>query len=90
MVAQTAQFTLVEKMDALAVAQESMLESSQLQSATGLVGSSVSWITKDSKDADVTNAGVVTGVSITGGVPTLLVGDKEVALSAVTKVTKAS
>src|SRR5688500_18454497 len=41
--AQTAQFTLVEKMDALEASQEALVASNQIQSATALVGNTVSW-----------------------------------------------
>jgi flagellar basal-body rod modification protein FlgD len=89
--AQTAQFTLVEKMAALAASQATMTQSSQLQAATSMVGQTVSWTGKDVKGADVAESGVVTGVSISAsGTATLLVGDEEVAVGDVTKITKPS
>jgi len=89
--AQTAQFTLVEKLDNLEASQEEMLASSHIQAATALVGTTVSWNdpeAKDPKGVPVVKTGVVDGVSIKNGVPTLLLGATELALSDVTKVTK--
>jgi flagellar basal-body rod modification protein FlgD len=83
--AQTAQFTLVEKMDQLASAFASTQATSQLQSATAMLGNTVTY-TKN----DVDKTGVVTGVTISGGIPTLVVGPDAVALSDVKKVTKSS
>jgi len=88
--AQTAQFTMVEKMDALEASQEALVASNQIQSATALVGNTVSWNVPGEKPSDpvVVKSGVVDGVSIKGGVPTLLIGTTEIALSDVIKVTK--
>jgi flagellar basal-body rod modification protein FlgD len=88
--AQTAQFTLVEKMDALETSQEALLASNQIQSATALVGNTVTWSVPGKKEGDpaVLKTGVVDGVSIKAGVPTLLIGSTEIELSAVIKVTK--
>jgi flagellar basal-body rod modification protein FlgD len=88
--AQTAQFTLVEKMDALEASQEALVASNQIQSATALVGNTVSWKVPGAKESDppVVKTGVVDGVSIKAGVPTLLIGTSEIALSEVIKVTK--
>jgi flagellar basal-body rod modification protein FlgD len=88
---QTAQFTLVEKMEALAASQASMTQSSQLQSATSMVGDSVTYTVRDDKGVASDKTGTVTGVSIsTAGVATLLIGDEAVPVSAVTKITKPS
>jgi flagellar basal-body rod modification protein FlgD len=89
--AQTAQFTLVEKLEAVQDSQAEMVASSHIQAATALVGETVSWNDPEVKDADgkaVVKTGVVDAVTITGGVPTLLIGGTEVALSDVVKVTK--
>ena len=83
--AQTAQFSLVEKMEDLAKSQATLASSSQLSSATALVGTSITYLQKG-----VSATGTVTGVSISDGVPTLLVGDDKVDLSQVSKVEKAS
>jgi flagellar basal-body rod modification protein FlgD len=89
--AQTAQFTLVEKMDALESSQAEMLATNHIQAATALVGNTVSWNDIKEKDADgkpIVHTGPVDGVTITNGIPTLLIGSDEIALSEVTKVTK--
>jgi flagellar basal-body rod modification protein FlgD len=79
--AQTAQFTLVEKMEALADAQTELVASSHLQAATSMVGRVIDW-----SAGDLSGSGAVTSVAIAGGVPTLTVGGKQVPLSAVTAV----
>lgn len=73
---QTAQFTLVEKM-------EQLLTTSNSQAAIGLVGRTVTW----NNAIGVEQSGVVTGVSISGGKAVLEVGDEKVSLDAVVKVT---
>jgi flagellar basal-body rod modification protein FlgD len=85
--AQTAQFTLVEKMGQLATAQAEMTSANQLQAATSLVGTTVTWSAKDKDGATVNKSGVVDAVTIKGGVPSLSVGTDTLALSDVTKVT---
>jgi flagellar hook assembly protein FlgD len=85
--AQTAQFTLVEKMGALAQAQEESAATSQLQAATSLVGSTVTWSSQDDKGNSVEHTGVVDAVTIKGGVPSLSVGASSLSLADVTKVT---
>ncbi|MFI7585875.1 flagellar hook capping FlgD N-terminal domain-containing protein [Spongisporangium articulatum] len=82
--AQTAQFTLVEKMEALAKSQETLVQSSQLSSATSLVGAQITYL-----QSGVSQTGIVTGVSISDGTPTLMVGDTKVDLSTVQTVTRA-
>lgn len=89
--AQTAQFTLVEKMEALQDSQAEIAATNHIQAATSLVGETVSWNDPEEKDADgkpVVRTGVVDGVTITNGVPTLLIGSTEIALSDITKVTR--
>jgi len=75
---QTAQFTLVERMD-------QMLTTSQAQSAIGLVGRQVSW----NNALGVEQKGLVTGVSISGGKAVLEVGSEKVAVDSVIRVTTA-
>ncbi len=75
---QTAQFTMVEKID-------SLLTTSQSSSAIGLVGKQVTWTNAIGKD----QSGIVTGVSISGGKGVLEVGTEKVALDLVTRVTTA-
>ena len=83
--AQTAQFTLVEKMQALASSQEELVKTSSLTSATSLVGTKITYL-----QSGVSSTGIVTGVSISNGVPTLMVGSTAVDLSEVSKVESAS
>jgi flagellar basal-body rod modification protein FlgD len=79
--AETAQFTLVEKFDALATANQQVLNATQTQAATAMVGRQITWA-----DGTGTHSGAVTAVSITGGTPSLKVGELDVALSSVTEV----
>ena len=85
--AQTAQFTLVEKMGQLAEAQAQMTSANQLQAATGLVGSTVTWSVEDKDGNTVDKTGVVDAVTIKGGIPSLSVGADTLTLGDVTKVT---
>jgi flagellar basal-body rod modification protein FlgD len=80
--AQTAQFTLVEKFEELAKSQTELLTATRAQSATSMVGQKVTWT--DSTGASQT--GVVDAVSITAGIPSLSVGGKSVAMDTVTRV----
>ena len=90
---QTAQFTQVEKLgaiadsvaklDTLASGQASMLQSQLMLGASNLIGKTVT--AKDpAGGADVT--GVVTSATFGGSTPTLRIGDKDVALSDVKDV----
>jgi flagellar basal-body rod modification protein FlgD len=72
---QTAQFTMVERM-------EELLTTSNSQSAISLVGRTITW--NDSLGLEQT--GEVTGVTISGGKAVLEVGDETVALEAVMRV----
>jgi flagellar basal-body rod modification protein FlgD len=84
--AETAQFTLVEKFDALAASNTAMLNATQVQAATSMVGKQVTWTDASGKAAK----GVVSSVAINNGVPSLRVGELDVALSSVTEVKAAS
>jgi flagellar basal-body rod modification protein FlgD len=77
--AQTAQFTQVEKLGEIA----SMMQSQQLIGASALVGRTVTY-----QDADgVSQTGVVTKTKLNGdSEPTLVVGNMDVQLSKVTEV----
>ena len=86
MLSQMAQFTQVEKMDQLVDAYTNEMQATELTSATTMLGNTITWT--DSKGKS--QSGAVTGVSINGGVPTLMVGSQEVAISAVTKVEQRS
>src|SRR3954471_9866898 len=80
--AQTAQFTQVEKLAAIAESQAGLLKAQQSLSASNLVGRTIAY--KDAAGAEVT--GVVTKATLGGSDPTLTVGHKEVPLSSVTDV----
>ena len=83
--AQTAQFTLVEKFEQLSTSTAELLSTTRAQSAAALVGRAISWL-----DADgATRSGTVDSVSLVGGTPTLKVGDSDVALTSVTEVAAA-
>ncbi len=81
--AQTAQFTQVEKLGQIA----GMMQAQQLIGASALVGRTVTY-----QDADgVTQTGVVTTVKLNGdSEPTLMVGNTDVQLSKVTEVRQTS
>ncbi len=75
MMAQTAQYSMVEKLSDLLVTNQS-------SSAIALVGKEVVW----DNALGVEQSGVVTGVSISGGKAVLEVGDESVSLESVMKV----
>lgn len=80
--AQSAQFTALEKMQAVAD-QTAMLASTQLAfGASSLIGKKVQW-----SDADgVLQSGVVTGATFGASGPTLTVGEEEIPLFNITSV----
>lgn len=80
--AQTAQFTSVEKLNDLAETQQSLLTAQLQLGASNLIGKTVAYTDKDGKE----QSGVVSSAKFTGTSPTLRVGDTDVALSAVTEV----
>ena len=82
---QTAQFTVVEKLEAMAKSNNELLAATRLGSASSLVGRTVTY-TKPGVDADsvpVEVSGAVSGVRVTPGGLVLKVGTEEIALSAV-------
>ncbi|MFI5911198.1 flagellar hook capping FlgD N-terminal domain-containing protein [Dactylosporangium sp. NPDC051541] len=81
--AQTAQFTTVEKLNDLAETQQSLL-SAQLQlGASALIGKTVTYTDKENQ----VHSGIVSSAKFfTGAPPTLRVGDTDVALAAVTEI----
>jgi flagellar basal-body rod modification protein FlgD len=80
--AQTAQFTLVEKFEDVARSQTEILNASRAQSATSMVGQKVTW----TDPAGTSHSGVVDAVSIVAGVPSLSVGGQSVALDSVNRI----
>lgn len=85
-VAQTAQFSIVEKLDELAKQNAELLSANRALGASTLIGREV--VTTGLDGADVT--AVVTGVRLTAGGPVLLTGDTEVPLVAVKEVRPAT
>jgi flagellar basal-body rod modification protein FlgD len=83
--AQTAQLSMVEKLETMAKATMELLTSERSRGATGMLGNQVTWTGLDGKDA----SGVVTGVRMGSDGPTLVVGDTDVPYAAITKVTAA-
>ncbi|NHC16231.1 flagellar hook capping FlgD N-terminal domain-containing protein [Motilibacter deserti] len=79
---QTAQFTSVEKLTALADTQTAMLSSQQLLGASSLVGKTVSYPGPDGTDV----SGVVTSAQLSTDGPVLRVGDVSVPLTSVKEV----
>lgn len=82
---QTAQFTLVEKLESLSDLERQVLSATQSQSAASLVGRTVTWV----DEADVSHTGTVTAAQL-GSSPTLTVDGNTVDLSAVTSVKAAT
>ena len=80
--AQTAQFTMVEKLEAMAAQTDALVAGEQAQRAAGLLGRQVSYA-----DADGTaQTGVVTGTRLGSDGPVLLLGKTEVPLGSVREV----
>jgi flagellar basal-body rod modification protein FlgD len=80
--AQTAQFTMVEKLSSLATSQSDLLAAQLKLSAGSMVGRTVTY--PGSNGVDV--SGVVTSATISGSNPTLRVGNMDVPLSSVREV----
>jgi flagellar basal-body rod modification protein FlgD len=80
--AQTAQFTQVEKLGQMAEEQASLVKAQLMLNASGMVGRTITYPGPDG--ADVT--GVVVSASFTGSTPTLRVGNTDVPLSSVKEV----
>jgi flagellar basal-body rod modification protein FlgD len=80
--AQTAQFTMLEKLTNLDDAQQQLVAAQMQFGASNLVGKTVSYTGADGKQA----TGVVSAVTFTGSNPTLKVGNTDVPLSSVKEV----
>ena len=79
---QTAQFTVVEKLDALSTLNEKVLDASRAQSAAALIGRQVTY----TDYSGTSRTGTVTGTTFGSQIPTLTVDGQQVALDAVTAV----
>lgn len=80
---QTAQLSMVEKIEAMVATNEMTMTAAQTQTAVSLVGRQVSWTDTDGK---TTLAGTVSAVTLLSGVPKLRVGNLDVELSQITAV----
>jgi flagellar basal-body rod modification protein FlgD len=80
--AQTAQFTMVEKLTDLADTQQQLVTSQLQFSASNLVGKTVAYIGTDGKEA----TGIVTSAKLMGSNSTVHVGNTDVPLSSVKEV----
>ena len=83
--AQTAQFSTVERLQELVNQNNELLAAQRTVTAGGLVGREVDWTRAD----DTAATGVVTGVRLDPTGPVLLVGDEEVPLAGVQEVRQA-
>lgn len=82
MLAQTAQYTVVEKLAELSKLDQKVLDASKAQSAAALLGKTVTW-----KDVSGTSrTGVVTATSWGAQTPNLTIGDSTVSIDDVTSV----
>ena len=79
---QTAQFTVVEKLDALSTLDQKVLDATRGQSAAALIGRQVTY----TDYSGTSRTGTVTGTTFGAQNPTLTVDGKQVALDAVTAV----
>jgi flagellar basal-body rod modification protein FlgD len=80
--AQTAQFTMVEKLSSLETQAKSSLAANQTLAASSMIGREI--VYKDANNADQT--GVVSSLKITADGPVLKVGNANVPLARVTEV----
>ena len=83
--AQTAQFTQVEKLEEMSKNSTATLSLQQGLAASSMVGKQISWVDADGTSHDGTVTSATFGGSLTAE-PTLKVGDTEVPLSQVTTV----
>ena len=82
MLAQTAQYTVVEKLSELSKMDQKVLDASKAQSAAALLGRTVKW-----KDvAGKAHTGVVSATSWGASTPNLTIGDSTVSIDDVTSV----
>ena len=100
-ISQTAQFTVVERLENLVKQNEEMMASQNAIAGSSLVGRQVSWKVKDQlpgesgeappadydgNGIDDVGSGIVTGLRLTSDGPVLLVGDVEVPLKVLTEI----
>ncbi|CAH0181452.1 hypothetical protein SRABI76_01542 [Microbacterium oxydans] len=86
MISQTTQLAMMEQLTALTATGTEAFALSMRQAATALIGQEASY--KDADGKAIT--GIVTKVSFDGPVPQVTIGDKTVALDAITGITSKS
>lgn len=86
LMAQTAQFTMVESMQQMAKESSALLAAQQMSSASGLIGRSVTYPGTDNLD----HTGVVTAARISTDGVVLRIGDTDVPLTSVKEVAAAT
>ena len=79
---ETAQFSVVQKLDALSALDQKVLDASRAQTAAALIGQKVTW----TDVAGASHTGTVTGTSLGQQVPNLTVDGQVVSLDDVTAV----
>jgi len=79
---QTAQFTVVEKLDALSALDQQVLDATRTQSAASLIGRQVTY----TDYSGTSRTGTVTGTTFGSRNPTLTIDGTQVALDSVTAV----
>jgi flagellar basal-body rod modification protein FlgD len=80
--AQTAQFTMVEKLSSLETETKSSLAANQMLAATSMIGHEVKYKDGDGND----QTGVVTSVKVTSDGPMLHIGDNDISYNAIEEV----
>jgi flagellar basal-body rod modification protein FlgD len=84
--AQTAQFTMVEKLTDMADSQQKLLSGQLMLGASNLVGKTITYVDTDGREV----AGLVSSAKFTGSTPVLKVGNTDVPLSSVKEVRSSS
>jgi flagellar basal-body rod modification protein FlgD len=82
---QSAQFTVVEKLEELAKSNAELLSTGMVSTAASFIGRSVTYTNSEGTEA----TGVVKAVKVGPMGPSLMVGNDEIQLNAVTKVSAA-
>jgi flagellar basal-body rod modification protein FlgD len=84
-IAQTAQFTVVEKLQEMSEMNQKLLASQNQLTASTFIGRDVAWSAVE-EGTTVTKSGTVTGISFTADGPRLRVDGKDIALADITAV----
>jgi flagellar basal-body rod modification protein FlgD len=84
--AQTAQLSMVERLEEMSKASTELLAAERSRAATGLLGNQVTWTGDDGAE----HSGIVSGIRLEPGGPLLTVGEAEIPYALVTRVATAS